>query len=200
MRHTSRLRRSSTLLLAGLLLASSSCTGREGFNPDVPPAAATALDVLVVTDLYAGPVDFPARGQHVFGGTAGPIHNPYEESPMAVAEGQRLYQFFNCNGCHANGGGGIGPPLMDDTWIYGSRPEQVFASIVQGRPEGMPAYRGRIPDYQVWQITAFVRSLAGLTDPSVRPRRADSMSSSAPRARSERPEPERNPSDNGADE
>ena len=41
------------------------------------------------------------------------------------------------------GGGGIGPPLMDDRWIYGSAPENIYASIVQGRPNGMPAWGGR---------------------------------------------------------
>ena len=37
-------------------------------------------------------------------------------------QGKRLFSWYNCIGCHANGGGGIGPPLMDDEWIYGSRP------------------------------------------------------------------------------
>jgi hypothetical protein len=47
---------------------------------------------------------------------------------------------FNCIGCHGNGGGDIGPALMDDVWFYGSSPEQIYASLVQGRPNGMPAY------------------------------------------------------------
>ena len=34
-----------------------------------------------------------------------------------VSEGKRLYDGFNCTGCHAYGGGDIGPPLMDDQWI-----------------------------------------------------------------------------------
>ena len=46
----------------------------------------------------------------------------YEESAYAVAEGQKLYEAYNCVGCHAHGGGGIGPPLMDRNWIYGSEP------------------------------------------------------------------------------
>lgn len=43
---------------------------------------------------------------------------------------KRLFSFYNCNGCHANGGGGIGPALSDDEWIYGFRPAQIFATIV----------------------------------------------------------------------
>jgi cytochrome c oxidase cbb3-type subunit 3 len=51
---------------------------------------------------------------------------------------------------------------MDDQWIYGSEPENIFASIVEGRPNGMPSFRGKIPALQVWQLTAYVRSLGGL--------------------------------------
>src|SRR5689334_23346973 len=67
-----------------------------------------------------------------------------EDSAWAVNEGQRLYRWYNCVGCHAHGGGGMGPPLMDAKWIYGSSPEDVYSSIVDGRPNGMPAFRGKI--------------------------------------------------------
>ncbi|MFN7140138.1 MAG: c-type cytochrome, partial [Limisphaerales bacterium] len=77
--------------------------------------------------------------------------------------------------CHFNGGGGIGPPLMDDQWIYGSDPANVFASIVEGRPNGMPAYRDRIPDADVWKIVAYVRSLSGQVRMDVAPGRPDAM-------------------------
>jgi cytochrome c oxidase cbb3-type subunit 3 len=59
----------------------------------------------------------------------------------------------------ARGGGGIGPALMDDVWIYGKEPGNVFATIVEGRPNGMPAWRGKIPEYQIWQIVTYVESL-----------------------------------------
>ena len=52
---------------------------------------------------------------------------------------------YNCSGCHSHGGGGIGPALMDDEWIYGSDPENIFATIVEGRPNGMPTFRGQDP-------------------------------------------------------
>ena len=68
---------------------------------------------------------------------------------------------MNCTGCHAHGGGAIGPPLMDDSWIYGSHPDQIFATIVEGRPNGMPSFRGKLPDYEIWQLAAYVRSLSG---------------------------------------
>ena len=111
------------------------------------------------------------------GGTspAAMARGPYEENAWAVGEGKRLYQAYNCNGCHANGGGGMGPALMDDTWIYGRAPGNVYATIVEGRPNGMPAFGGRIPDQQVWQLVAYVRSMSGQLRGDVRPGRDDHM-------------------------
>jgi cytochrome c oxidase cbb3-type subunit III len=99
----------------------------------------------------------------------------YEESAYSISEGQRLFQQYNCVGCHANGGGGIGPPLMDNNWIYGSEPGNIFATIMQGRPNGMPSFRNRIPEYQGWEIVAYVRSLSGLLPKDVAPSRSDDM-------------------------
>jgi cytochrome c oxidase cbb3-type subunit 3 len=106
----------------------------------------------------------------------------YDENAFTVSEGQRLFGWYNCVGCHAHGGGGIGPPLMDDRWIYGPQAENIFATIVQGRPNGMPSFRGKIPDSQVWQIVAYVRSLSGLVRKDVAPPRADEMSARKPPA------------------
>jgi cytochrome c oxidase cbb3-type subunit 3 len=86
---------------------------------------------------------------------------PYDRNAWAVSEGKRLYVWFNCVGCHAMGGGGMGPPLLDDRWRYGAAPEDVFSSIVDGRPNGMPAFRGKIPDPSIWQLVAYVRSMSG---------------------------------------
>ncbi|HEX3179636.1 MAG TPA: c-type cytochrome [Methylomirabilota bacterium] len=100
---------------------------------------------------------------------------PYGENAWAVSEGKRLFQAYNCNGCHANGGGGMGPPLMDAKWLYGSEPENVYATIVEGRPNGMPAFGGKIPDQQLWELVAYVRSMSGLLRADVRPSRDDHM-------------------------
>jgi cytochrome c oxidase cbb3-type subunit III len=88
-----------------------------------------------------------------------PVRNPYEGNSYAMSEGQRLFEWYNCAGCHFRGGGGIGPALMDDVWIYGKEPADIYDTIVQGRPNGMPAWRGKIPDYQVWQLVTYVQAL-----------------------------------------
>lgn len=102
--------------------------------------------------------------------------SPYQGNAWAVGEGKRLFSWFNCVGCHAHGGGAIGPPLMDQKWIYGSAPANIYGSIAEGRPNGMPSFRGKIPDDQIWQLVAYVQSLAGLTDTDVSSGRDDSMS------------------------
>jgi cytochrome c oxidase cbb3-type subunit 3 len=84
----------------------------------------------------------------------------YYNNVDAVNTGKRLFQQYNCSGCHSNGGGGMGPDLMDDVWIYGGRLEQIHQTLVDGRPNGMPSWGGKVPDEQLWQLSAYVRSLS----------------------------------------
>lgn len=99
----------------------------------------------------------------------------YEDNAYAISQGKQLYSNFNCSTCHAEGGGDIGPALKDDRWIYGSEPAQIYGSIVEGRPNGMPSFRGLIVDDQVWKIVAYVRSLGGLSSRIAAPGRNDDM-------------------------
>ncbi|HVO48199.1 MAG TPA: cytochrome c [Steroidobacteraceae bacterium] len=92
--------------------------------------------------------------------TVDPRAAAYYDNLEAVMTGKRLFGQYNCSGCHSNGGGGMGPPLMDDEWIYGGRLEQIHQTLVEGRPNGMPAWGGKIPDEQLWQISAYVRSMS----------------------------------------
>ncbi len=85
--------------------------------------------------------------------------NPYQANEEALGEGKRLYNQFNCSGCHAGGGGAIGPALMDGVWIYGNQPGNIYSTIVEGRPNGMPAFGGRIPEDKIWRIAAYVTTL-----------------------------------------
>ena len=99
----------------------------------------------------------------------------YEGNAHAISEGQRLFEQYNCAGCHFHGGGGIGPALMDGDWVYGNSPTNIYASITQGRPNGMPSFGGHIPDYQVWELVAYVRSLGGLQARGATPVRTDDL-------------------------
>jgi len=151
-------------VLATVALSLSACKRETREFRPVPPAQ-NVLNTVQVSGLNPGanPVVPP------------PAPSVYQESAYAVSQGQTLYNQYNCVGCHANGGGGIGPPLMDNNWIYGSEPANVFATIMQGRPNGMPSFRNRIPEYQAWEIVAYVRSLSGLLPKDVAPARSDTM-------------------------
>jgi cytochrome c oxidase cbb3-type subunit III len=104
-----------------------------------------------------------------------PLPIAQADNAWDLSEGKRLYSWFNCVGCHAHGGGGMGPALMDDRWIYGSEPQNIFATVVEGRPNGMPSFRGKIPAPQIWQLVAYVRSLGGLVPKLAAPSRDDHM-------------------------
>jgi cytochrome c oxidase cbb3-type subunit 3 len=135
-----------------------------------PPPAATPGSARPASPLQPGPTVKSVSVPSPFSG-----RGPYEENAYGVSLGKTLYHQFNCSGCHSQGGGGMGPALMDDEWLYGSAPEKIFETIVQGRPNGMPAFGNKIVSDQVWQIVAYVRSMSGLLRKDVAPGRDDAM-------------------------
>ena len=104
----------------------------------------------------------------------------YDNNANAIAMGQTLYTQMNCVGCHSHGGGGMGPPLMDDEWRYGGRIDQIATTIAEGRPNGMPAWRGKLTEHQIWDLAAYVRSLSGLPSKDAVSSRTESMSTGTP--------------------
>jgi cytochrome c oxidase cbb3-type subunit 3 len=149
-------------LLVVLLVTAATCE-REERRLDDKSSPAAPLTVAEVR-LQPGPVEIKDTAK-----------GPFDHNAYGTAEGQTLFGQMNCTGCHANGGGAIGPALMDDIWIYGSSPSQIFASIAEGRANGMPAWRTRLTDRQIWELVAYVRSLSGLTPKGARPNRDDNM-------------------------
>ena len=139
----------SLTLLMSLLLAACH---REHREFEAPPDSDLAPTQVALNSLVAGQASAQFREQQ---------RHEYEDSAYHLSEGKRLFSYFNCTGCHAHGGGGSGPALMDDRWIYGGEIDQIYLTIVQGRPNGMPAFGGKIPSQQVWELAAYVRSLGG---------------------------------------
>jgi cytochrome c(L) len=88
--------------------------------------------------------------------------NPYTGNPEAITEGKRLFFLYGCPGCHGKeGGGGMGRPLLDDEWQYGSDDETLF-KLIRGEIPGqtMPDVFGKaMKEEEVWQVIAFIRSL-----------------------------------------
>jgi cytochrome c oxidase cbb3-type subunit 3 len=133
----------------------------------------------------------PSSPDTIFPGGASPAPlDPraaaYERNAFAIAQGQQLFTWMNCAGCHSHGGGGMGPPLMDDQWRYGGRIDQVAASIAEGRPNGMPAWRGKLTNQQIWQLAAYVRTLSGQAPKDAVSARADQLSNTPPQTQTSR--------------
>lgn len=90
------------------------------------------------------------------------IRNPYQGNPDAIQEGFQLFESFNCVGCHDyDGSGGMGPNLRDRYWRYGGTPAEVYKTIFEGRPKGMPAWGDAVPPDEIWKIVAWIQTLGG---------------------------------------
>src|SRR3954454_11215730 len=61
----------------------------------------------------------------LFPGSSGPTSEvsgkgkEFEGNAYHLAQGKTLYRWFNCVGCHANGGGGSGPALIERGRVFG---------------------------------------------------------------------------------
>ena len=96
------------------------------------------------------------------------IVNPYSGDPEAVEAGRRHFNAFNCSGCHAPlGGGGMGPPLTDDNWIFGDNPAAWYLVIMHGAPEGMPAFGSMLPRRTAWELVAYIDTLRDIDNAAV---------------------------------
>ncbi len=89
-----------------------------------------------------------------------PQKNPYTGNAAAIAEGKELYKKMNCYGCHGmQGGGGMGPSLIDETWKTGTGTDaNLLDQILNGKGQ-MPPYKTMVNDDQAWKMIAFIRSL-----------------------------------------
>jgi len=69
------------------------------------------------------------------------------------AQGKEIFTTV-CYRCHgANGGGGTGPNLTDNSWLYGGRPEQIYKTVSGGTKNGMPAW---LPQLGIGKVQAAV--------------------------------------------
>jgi len=77
-----------------------------------------------------------------------------------VVEGRKLYLTYGCVGCHGvNGGGGMGKPILDDEWIFGSDDATLFKLIRGEIPkQTMPNVIGKVlTDEQIRRVLVYVR-------------------------------------------
>jgi mono/diheme cytochrome c family protein len=107
----------------------------------------------------------------------GKLKNPYNDTQAdIVAQGSALFRNYGCSGCHGgNGGGGMCPPLTNDTWVYGGDDDTIFRLATLGSDElqkqgytriGRENVVGPMPPFgsiiksadDLWKMFAFVRS------------------------------------------
>ena len=162
--------RASLLIIGVAALALAACD-REERHSRAKPIGETVPAGQSPDTIWAGGQQEPALD---------PRAKLYDNNAPAIAQGQTLYMQMNCVGCHFHGGGGMGPALMDDEWRYGGRIDQIASTIAEGRPNGMPAWRGKLTNDQIWQLSAYVRSLSGQPSKDAVNSRSDGMSTTAP--------------------
>jgi len=127
-------------------------TSNAGAQQDNPPSADRGPNEVSVTSLFPNGVA-PRTPPNAIGGR-------FEGNRLAIADGQQLFGQMNCTGCHFNGGGGMGPALMSGHWRYGGQMGQIYESIAQGRPNGMPSWQFVLQPEQIWELAAYVKSLS----------------------------------------
>jgi cytochrome c oxidase cbb3-type subunit 3 len=92
---------------------------------------------------------------------------PFSASVQQANAGRQAFLAYNCYGCHGGlAGGAMGPSLRDDTWKFGGTDEEIMSSIANGRPAGMPAWKGVIPVDQQRDLVVYIRSLRSREEPT----------------------------------
>jgi len=101
----------------------------------------------------------------------GPLFAQFEQTPVvelatnekAINAGERLFVNYCavCHGSDARGAPGF-PNLRDNDWLYGGSPEQIEASIMNGRNGAMPAWEEPLGGEEgVKAVAEYVMTLAG---------------------------------------
>jgi cytochrome c oxidase cbb3-type subunit 3 len=62
--------------------------------------------------------------------------------------------------CHKKTGeGDVGPNLTDKAWVYGFDIKDIFSSIKNGRPNGMPEHASKLNPVEIQQVSSYVVQL-----------------------------------------
>lgn len=148
---------------AAVVLTAAACNRADkGATGDTNGGAAT--DVAAGSSVTAA----GNTGETGYVGTIQPVAMRAFTGNVADAQaGRQVFLSYNCVGCHGGlAGGAMGPSLRDDEWKFGGTDEQIMNTLHQGRPAGMPAWKGVIPDPQLRQLIVYMRSLRSQQEPT----------------------------------
>ena len=90
--------------------------------------------------------------------------NPSEGNKDAIRNGNAMFK-TRCAGCHGPDAKGYVGPDLTGLWASGFTDGRIFDTVRNGVPgTEMPAAEPlRMPDKEIWQVLAYVRTLAGST-------------------------------------
>jgi len=156
------------ILLGGLLLAVSHAWWRR-------TRAGRAATTLGAATAAAGVVLGLGLGHlHTEPAPGGALVNPFPPNPASLAAGRKVFA-TTCVPCHGTGGLGDGPNAA----ALNPRPANLVAHVpmhsdgelvqmvANGFPRtGMPAFRGRLSDEELWHLVNFLRTLDGAGAPA----------------------------------
>jgi mono/diheme cytochrome c family protein len=109
----------------------------------------------------------PGANERAQGNVENVATRPFHGNVQQARMGRYLFVEYNCYGCHGGlGGGAMGPSLRDTIWKYGGTDQQIHASIADGRPLGMPAWKQTLSDSQINDIVTYIRSLRTSAEPT----------------------------------
>jgi len=141
-------------VLAALVLAAGACRKESAVPPASTNAAKSADNALVISRhedrVFAGGLMPPSER----------VSNSEAHNAKAAEEGATLFTSMNCDGCHGGGAvGAVGPSLTDGRWRYGGADADIYRSIAEGRPKGMPSFGGALQPAMIWRLVAYIKSL-----------------------------------------
>ena len=99
-------------------------------------------------------------GASVVAAQSPPPKNPLEGNPDAIRAGMGIFR-VRCADCHGVDARGVRGPDISHVWAEGRSDGGLFQTLRNGVPNTeMPSVGVRTPDNEVWQILAYVRTLA----------------------------------------
>lgn len=84
------------------------------------------------------------------------------KNAAVVAEGKKVFS-TSCASCHGPEGGGIiGPNLVDEYWLHGGKPSEIYKTVAEGvLAKGMPPWSKMLKPDQVKAVVVYITSIAG---------------------------------------
>jgi cytochrome c oxidase cbb3-type subunit 3 len=111
-----------------------------------------------------------------------PTSNPYHGNTEAIAKGAETWATI-CTACHLPTGAGlVGPSLVDPYWKYGHSDAELFATVSEGRPLGMPAWGPQLGTEKIWQVLAYLETLPKSDTPGIGSPEYEAAKAAAPAA------------------